>query len=67
MPDLKSLKEFIELVTEEDLLTNDEPTQDDNEVDEMTTCGSIGAMGYQAPLGLDPTSPTAKSKRKSKK
>jgi hypothetical protein len=66
-------REWLRLVIEAELLKTN-PSQEDEEdgVEEMTSCGSIGAMGYQLPLGMDSDSvnvktPSRKNRKKKNK
>lgn len=45
-------------MTIEEALLASTPSQVDEEdgVEEMASCGSVGAFGYQLPLGMDPHS-----------
>lgn len=52
-----AFRELLRLIIEAELLQSDPSQKDEEEgVEEMTTCASIGAMGYQLPLGMDPDS-----------
>ena len=68
------LKELLRLVIEAELLSSRLDSEGDD-IEEMVGCGSIGAMGYALPLGMDPNAVnvgvadmrTTKKKKRSKK
>lgn len=53
----------------ESIISGEENVDLDNEeeIEEMTTCASIGAMGYQLPLGMSPLRSKKKGKGNKKK